>query len=352
MAKSQFNININRDDPTLNDYLSSWSSFGSRPSKIVIYNTYSYPEFIKIIKPSNDRVVLTEIIPSDDSSMINDKVYDKINDDLCVSYIVIDRTSESPVVNELTFYYIGDGSKAVNDIVTKLNDCLSDDSISTISKLNTILIGQNGLELEPISQMKIDSDNIEMYYNGDTLKCVNKLIKKIKKTNKGLSILYGERGSGKTSIINYISDNIDRLVIFIPNNMMEHTINNPEFRRFLKKWSNPIVVIDDCEIFFNEVYTKSNIFTSNLLQLVDGFLSDSIDVHIVTLFNVGCEEDIDHSLLNCNGLIDVIKFENLDKDESSLLGKHIGHDGKYKSSNRLIDIIKKRRSKAIQEIGL
>jgi putative ribosome biogenesis GTPase RsgA len=52
---------------------------------------------------------------------------------------------------------------------------------------------------------------------------------KIKKSEKGLSVLWGERGTGKTSIINYLADKLDRIVIFIPNNLIEHTINNPDF---------------------------------------------------------------------------------------------------------------------------
>ena len=133
--------------------------------------------------------------------------------------------------------------------------------------------------------------------------------------------------------------------------MIDHTINNPEFRKFIKKYDKPVLVLDDCEIAFTENYGRSNMFTSNLLQMVDGFLSDSINCNIVTIFNIDDEEEIDPSLLECNNLIDVIEFEMLSDEESNLLAKHIQSNKKYKNKTKLIDIIKKRSNKKGFEIG-
>ena len=109
--------------------------------------------------------------------------------------------------------------------------------------------------------------------------------------------------------------------------------------------------MDDCEIVFTDNYGRSNMFTSNLLQMVDGFLSDSINCNIVTIFNIDDEEEIDPSLLECNNLIDVIEFEMLSGEESNSLAKHIQSNKKYKNKTKLIDIIKKRSNKIEFEIG-
>jgi hypothetical protein len=85
--------------------------------------------------------------------------------------------------------------------------------------------------------------------------------------------------------------------------------------------------------------------------MVDGFLSDSMEVNIITIFNVDDESEIDHSLLECNNLIDVVKFEELSEEESNELSKHLGQDKKYKNKNKVIDIIKKRKSKSVKDIG-
>ena len=142
------------------------------------------------------------------------------------------------------------------------------------------------------------------------------------------------------------------MVIYIPNSLLEATLNNSDFRNFLRKFHRPIIVIDDCEMIFNELFTKSNIYVNNLLQMVEGLLSDTIQVNVITIFNVEDESEIDHALLECNSLIDVIEFEYLDEEESNDLSKHLGHNKKYKNKTKLIDIIKKTNSKEYKKIGL
>ena len=297
-----------------------------------------------------EKNVFTEVIPDTEELIINDKLFIKLDEGCYISYIVADRLSESSFIDSISFYY-ANGYEKVQDFIDELNDCVLDYEEDDSNKLNTIGLSLNGLEIEPLSLHNIDLDNVDNYYNSDTFRRVEKAVKQIKKADKGLTVFYGERGSGKTSIINYISSKLDRIVIFIPNNMIDHTINNPEFRKFIKKYDKPVLVLDDCEIAFTENYGRSNMFTSNLLQMVDGFLSDSINCNIVTIFNIDDEEEIDPSLLECNNLIDVIEFEMLSDEESNLLAKHIQSNKKYKNKTKLIDIIKKRSNKQGFEIG-
>ena len=349
--KSGVNLNIGKDDYHLNDYLVCWEKFGHRPNKILIHNTYSGKLFDEVItKYVIEKNVFTEVIPDTEELIINDKLFIKLDEGCYISYIVADRLSESSFIDSISFYY-ANGYEKVQDFIDELNDCVLDYEEDDSNKLNTIGLSLNGLEIEPISLHNIDLDNVDNYYNTETFRRVEKAVKQIKKADKGLTVFYGERGSGKTSIINYISSKLDRIVIFIPNNMIDHTINNPEFRKFIKKYDKPVLVLDDCEIAFTENYGRSNMFTSNLLQMVDGFLSDSINCNIVTIFNIDDEEEIDPSLLECNNLIDVIEFEMLTDEESNLLAKHIQSNKKYKNKTKLIDIIKKRSNKQGFEIG-
>jgi hypothetical protein len=83
---------------------------------------------------------------------------------------------------------------------------------------------------------------------------------------------------------------------------------------------------------FNEYFVKSNFIVNNLLQLVDGFLSDTVDLSIVAIFNVECSEEIDHNLMNCNNLIDIIYFDELEISEANELSEHLGDKSKQKNS--------------------
>jgi hypothetical protein len=351
--QSNLSININKDDSNLNDFLYCWDIFGCRPNKIVIHNTYSTKPFNKIVSEhSIDKNVFTEIIPNDEDFTINDKIISNLGDDVYLSYIVIDRNQDNSIVSDIVFFYKSqESSKKVQSIIEELNDCLVDFCEEETNNLNTIsLSAQSGLEIEPI-ELDDDFENFDHYYSSDTNKSVEKLIKKIKKSNKGLSVLYGERGTGKTSVINYIASKLDRIVIFIPNNLIEHTINNPDFRKFIKKFHKPVIVLDDCEITLSDFYNRTNLTTSNILQMVDGFLSDTMEVNVICIFNTDEEDDIDEALLECNSLIDVIEFEYLSGEEAEELSKVVGSSKKYKNKTRLIDIIKKKSGGDQKKIG-
>jgi hypothetical protein len=347
------NLNINKDDAELNDFLYCWEQFESRPNKIVIHNTYSTNLFNGVLDAHIvERNFFTEVLPAEEEFVINDKMFVKISDDIYCSYIVVDRRHENSIANEITFYYRTEEEFGkIQNIVEELNSCILNFEEELSNKINTISLSTNGLEIEPIEMSDIDYDNFDVYYSKQTSKDLNKLIKEIKKSNKGLSILHGERGTGKTSVINYLASKLDRIVIFIPNNMIEHTINNPEFRKFLKRYSRPIIIIDDCEMLFHEYFTKSNMFVNNLLQMVDGFLSDSMEVNVIAIFNVEDEDEIDHSLLESNNLIRVIDFEYLSPEESTELSEYLGKNKQYKNKSTVLDIIRNKKSKDRKEFG-
>jgi len=71
--KSKINLNINKDDYNINDFLYCWNKFGTRPNKVILYNQYSTKLFNELIIGTSENR-FTEIIPSDDFNVINEKV--------------------------------------------------------------------------------------------------------------------------------------------------------------------------------------------------------------------------------------------------------------------------------------
>jgi hypothetical protein len=345
-------LNISNDDNT-NDYLYCWDMFSDRPNKLTIYSSFSKNEFVNIIgEYTLYKKSTIELIPAEDFDIVNDKSLVKINSNIYISYHILDKESENSFIHEVVFFYKNeDDIIKVNEITKKLNNCNIEFDDIDDAKLNTVFISPNGIEIEAIE--KNDSDeSIDLYYNVNTMKSINNLVKTLNNSNKGLSVLYGERGTGKTNIINYICERLDRIVIYIPNNMIDLTINSPEFKNFLRKYNRPIIVLDDCEMIFNELFTKSNIYVNNILQMVDGLLSNTMELNIITIFNVDDESEIDHVLLEANSLIDVVEFEYLNIEESNNLAKHLKTKRKYKNKNKLVDIIKGNKDKSNKKIGL
>lgn len=354
--KHNINLTIDQDNYELNDYLYASAQFGTRPNKIIIHNTYSTILYNSVISSYIlEKNSLTEIIPDGEDSIINDKMCVKINENIYCSYIILDRESENSIVSELTFFYKDSTDLVViQEIIELLNSCVlnydSDDS-----RLSILSFDQNLIEIEPIYMEDLDTENFDLYYSNDTMSNVNKLIKNIKKHDKGnggLSIFYGENGTGKTSIIKYLASKMDRNVIFIPNNMIEHSINNPEFRTIMKQYKKSIVILDDCELLFDNYQTRSNIFINNLLQITDGFLSDLMDINFITIFNTNKLEDINNSLINSNNLVDIIKFNYLSKKESNELSDFLRKKSDYSDDNKVIDIVKNKKANDKKGFGL
>ncbi len=358
MAKNQINsrinLNINKDDSNLNDFLSCWDIFDSRPNKISIHTTYSTKLFLDLMDEKFvDKNTFTEIIPTDDEFVINDKVFNKISDGIYISFIIIDRNLDNSIVSEIVFYYKSEKEfKEVQKIVEELNSCLVDFCENeSYNNLNTLQITNGTLEIEPLEINEDKIEAVELFYNQKTIKSVNKLVKKLKTNDKGLSIFYGEKGTGKTSILHYLSTKVDKILIYIPINLIETTITDPSFRKFLRKYQKPIIVIDDCENIFNDILQRTNSISSNLIQMVDGLLSEYFPVNVICIFNEKQSSDIDESLYESNNFIEDIEFNYLSPEESEELSNYLGFNKKYKNKNKLSDIIKKRTTDSHKTIG-
>ncbi len=353
MDNKCINININRDDHNLNDYLFCWDKFSERPNKISLYNHYKAASFLSYV--SNIRVsyngLFTDIIPTTQDYIVNEKSLIELNDSIYISYVQYDKISDETIIGDVCLFYTNNSSDKINIILSDIEKIeISVDESN--QKINTLNLTQSGLELDSVDLLNVDYENIDMYFNKETIKRSNKIIKSIQNSNKGLSVIYGNRGTGKTTLVNYIASSLEKMVIFIPCNMIETTINNPEFRNFLKKYKNSVIILDDCELYFSETYSKSNIFTNNLLQLVDGFQSDSLDLNIITILNEVDINKIDHILLDCNNLIDIIEVDKLKVKRASELCKYLGNKMKIEENTKVVDVLKKRKyEKVTNDIG-
>lgn len=354
MNKNDISITITQEDLHSNDYLYVWNFFKQKPSKLCYYenfDTNKFHNFIDSYKNENACSII-EIYPLDNDTLITNKKLIKIDNLIFVSYTLVESDKDN-VINDIIIYYLEKNKDFVEIFITKLNESV-DNLVSEIASTNTFVLKlENSLfEKEPTQYVNSDFQNIDLYYNDDTLKKLKKLSKNIKKYNKGISIIHGERGVGKTSLVNYLSKNSDRDIVFIPCYLFETTIVNPEFRNFLIKNPNIIVILDDADIYFSEIYSKSNIFTNNILQFVDGLDSDSFNLHILAILNVANVEDIDHILLQCNNLLDVIEIKELEIKKVKALSKHLKNKNNFDQPTKLINILKKSRPiDCVSEIG-
>jgi hypothetical protein len=353
--KKSINININKDDQNVNDYLLCWSELEERPNKIAIFSSIDSKKFHEIINLENvkSKTISSEIYPSFGESLENRKYLIKLLDEIFISYVVYDFRSEESFVGDINIYFNSKSKESVENIVTRIESSFDEFQESNDDHLFFCLgLDNSGLDIFPVKYLEADYENIDLYFNDEVLKSIKKLSKKINKNPKGLSIIYGERGTGKSTLVSYLTTKSEKKVVFIPSTMVESAVNSFEFRNFLTKNKNIVLLIDDCENFTTDIYLKTNNFLNNLIQIVEGIDSDNFNTQVILIFNVNDRDDIEENLVDCNNLMEIIKVSDLNIEKSKELSKHLKKKNKIKKETRLIDILRKNNiTENIKSIG-
>jgi energy-coupling factor transporter ATP-binding protein EcfA2 len=173
----------------------------------------------------------------------------------------------------------------------------------------------------------VEPMDIELNYGQSFLKVHDAITQRLNKNNdKGIILLHGDPGTGKTSYIKHLTTLIkDKDILFIPPSMAE-MLSEPSIIPFLMDHKNSILIIEDAErVIADREGNGSSAGVSNILNLTDGILGDCLSIQIIATFNMK-REKIDQALLRKGRLIAEHKFQNLPVEETNKLLKHIKKD--------------------------
>jgi len=165
--------------------------------------------------------------------------------------------------------------------------------------------------------------SIEENYNDDFVPVHQTILNRLRKKNdKGLVLLHGKPGTGKTSYIRYLTTKIQKSVIFLPPNMAA-SITDPKLMNVLIDHPNSVFVIKDAENIIIDRNRCGSSSVSALLNLADGLLSDCLNIQIICSFNTDLSR-VDSALTRKGRLIAKYEFTELDVPKAQALSNKLG----------------------------
>ena len=191
-------------------------------------------------------------------------------------------------------------------------------------EINIIVRYSSGLGLKPmeIKRTKLDLD---LFYENDFKEVDAVIQQRLKKKNdKGIVLLHGLPGTGKTTYLRYLVGKIKKRVLFLSPSVAGDLMN-PDFIELLVDNPDTVLVIEDAENIIMDRRYNSGSSVSNLLNISDGLLADFLNVQLICTFNSALTM-IDSALLRKGRLIARYEFGKLGIDKAQQLSNHLGFD--------------------------
>lgn len=296
---------------------------GLYPSSIQITARFNYIDFVKrCLKISKGDIVRSTRF-SEKEIVFHDFICFYEKKYKIALYINIEQSREDGASN-IDINCLHTSNKSPNEIVSivkneifKLTEVENKSNES--GKVYLLVHDGNSLRLQKhiLECPKIDFD---INYNDGFKNISDMLLSKLcVNKSKGLFLLHGKPGMGKTTYIRYLINNIEnKKVIYIPPNMI-NMISDPAMIQFLSDQTNSILVIEDAEnILYQRNINGSGQAVANLLNLTDGLLSDCLNIQVVATFNTDVV-NIDKALLRKGRLMMKYEFKDLEPSRSKKL---------------------------------
>jgi len=178
---------------------------------------------------------------------------------------------------------------------------------------------QFGLELKELP-LKKRCFNITTNYNDDLPH--DDILVKLNANESGMFLFYGQPGTGKSSYIEYVINQLNKTVIFLsPKNAS--ALDDPNFTEILVNNPNAIIIVEDAELLLKSRDHDINANgISTLLSITDGLLG-SLGIQVIATFNTQLAM-IDKALLRKGRCKVIYEFKPLSINKTNVLLHQLG----------------------------
>jgi hypothetical protein len=191
-------------------------------------------------------------------------------------------------------------------------------------EINLIVQNKHGLDLKAmeIKRTKLD---LNLFYQDEFAETDEIITKRLnQKNDKGIVLLHGLPGTGKTTYLRYLIGKIKKRVLFLSPNVAGNLMN-PDFIELLIDNPNTVLIIEDAENIIMDRKYESSSSVSNLLNISDGLLADFLNVQLICTFNSALTM-VDSALMRKGRLIAKHEFGKLSIVKAQRLSDHLGFE--------------------------
>ena len=245
--------------------------------------------------------------------------------------ILMDNTHNERTSDFIELYYSDkDDIKQLLRLIW--NKCYNEIDTSVKTNLFAIKQTQSGFQLIPKKIKTFDID-VDSNYNDDFKKCDSTITDFFKRENDhGLVILNGTMGTGKTYYIRHLIQNNPDINFILGTRTIAENLAEPSFINFLSENSNSVLILEDCENIVKKRSENMGSAITNLLNIGDGLLSDSLNIKIIITFNTDIK-NIDTALQRKGRLKYQYTFDKLSLEKTKKMFEKLN----YKVPDNLTD---------------
>lgn len=210
-----------------------------------------------------------------------------------------------------------------------LNDAKASAAGPRIALLNASYSSLDVQRVRIAEEQLVPRADIDLFYGDCMAGWVDGWIARLQERRYGLSILSGEPGTGKTSLLRSLAawTSESHLFYFMPASRFG-SVDAGELVTF---WANEnrlsklrkVLVLEDAESILLRRDGDNREKVATLLNLTDGIMGDALGVQVICTLN-SVLSDIDPALLRSGRLLAHREFRRLNRSEAERLAQHLG----------------------------